>query len=147
MTGRRTHSEVSAAENLHQVRNLVATPGPEFCQLVWLRVQINHVDSRPNPHGIVFPAPTGVPWYSSNYDRRIWEKARDAAGIPWATFHSLRRFWVSRVRAAGLPTSITEQLVGHTDDATHRLYTRPIPGTEGLILDGLSRAFSTELAE
>jgi hypothetical protein len=40
-----------------------------------------------------------------------------------------------------------EQLAGDADDATHRLYTRPVPDAECLIPDGLLRAFSTELAE
>jgi hypothetical protein len=40
-----------------------------------------------------------------------------------------------------------EQLAGHADDATHRLYTRPVPDAERPIPDGLLRAFSTELAE
>ncbi len=37
--------------------------------------------------------------------------------------------------------AITEQLTGHTDERTHRLYTRPIAGTEAMIREALGRAF------
>jgi hypothetical protein len=57
-------------------------------------------------------------------------------------FHTPRYFFVSMVRAQGLATAITEQLVGHMDDRTHRGYTRPIPGTEPVIRDALALAFT-----
>jgi hypothetical protein len=59
----------------------------------------------------------------------------------WRTFHTLRYFYISMVRAQGLPSAITEQLVGHVDERTHRGYTRPIPGTEPLIRAALTAAF------
>jgi integrase len=56
-------------------------------------------------------------------------------------FHTLRYFWISHVRAQGLAGAITEQLVGHADERTHRGYTRPIPGTESAIREARGRAF------
>ena len=52
-------------------------------------------DDLPNPHGLVFPSPTGVRWRDSNFDRRVWSPMRDAAGLPGITFHVLRYFFVS----------------------------------------------------
>jgi integrase len=72
----------------------------------------------------------------------VWQKAREAAGLPELTFHTLRSFYISQVRLLGLPTSITEQIAGHTDDRTHRGYTRPIPGTEQLIREAQSGIFA-----
>jgi len=103
------------------------------------------VDDRPNPHGLVFPAPGGGYWLDTNLDRRVWKPAREAAGLPTVTFHVLRYFFVSHVRAQGLPAAITEQLAGHVDERTHRGYTRPIAGTEPLIRNALERAFSSEV--
>ncbi|HET8895326.1 MAG TPA: site-specific integrase [Gaiellaceae bacterium] len=100
------------------------------------------VDARPNPHGLVFPSPRGSYWRDSNFDRRIWQKARTKAKLSEITFHTLRYFYISMVRAQGLPTALTEQLVGHVDERTHRGYTRPIPGTEPLIRAALAEAFS-----
>jgi integrase len=99
------------------------------------------VDARPNPHGLVFPSPRGSYWRDSNFDRRVWQKTRVKAKLPTLTFHTLRYFYISMVRAQGLPTALTEQLVGHVDERTHRGYTRPIPGTEPLIRAALSAAF------
>ena len=101
------------------------------------------VDARPNPHGLVFPSPRGSYWRDSNFDRRIWQKARSKAKLPDLTFHTLRYFYISMVRAQGLPTALTEQLVGHVDERTHRGYTRPIPGTEPLIRAALAAAFES----
>jgi integrase len=100
------------------------------------------VDDRPNPHGLVFPSPRGSYWRDSNFNRRVWQPTRDAAGLPDLLFHNLRYFFVSMVRAQGLAAAITEQLVGHADERTHRGYTRPIPGTEPLIRDALAAAFT-----
>jgi integrase len=100
------------------------------------------VDARANRHGLVFPSPRGSYWRDSNFDRRVWQKARVKGKLPNLTFHTLRYFYISMVRAQGLPTAITEQLVGHVDERTHRGYTRPIPGTEPLIRAALAAAFN-----
>jgi integrase len=71
------------------------------------------------------------------------QKARTKAKLPELTFHTLRYFYISMVRAQGLPNAITEQLVGHVDERTHRGYTRPIPGTEPLIRAALASAFGS----
>ena len=101
------------------------------------------LDDRHNPHGLLFPSPLGSYWRDSNFDRRVWQKARTSAKLPDLTFHTLRYFYISMVRAQGLPTAITEQLVGHTDERTHLGYTRPIPGTEPLIRTALASAFTS----
>jgi len=57
-------------------------------------------------------------------------------------FHDLRHFFVSNV-APLLPEAIRLQLVGQTDERTHRSYTRPIEGTEKMIREALSQAFES----
>jgi len=101
------------------------------------------IDERANPHTLVFPSPRGGYWRDSNFDRRVWQKARTKAALPDLTFHTLRYFYISMVRAQGLPTALTEQLVGHVDERTHRGYTRPVPGTERLIRAALTAAFGS----
>jgi integrase len=101
------------------------------------------LDEHANPHGLVFPSPRGSYWRDSNFDRRVWQKARKKAELPHVTFHTLRYFYISMVRAQGLPAALTEQLVGHVDERTHRGYTRPIPGTEPLIRAALASAFGS----
>jgi integrase len=99
------------------------------------------LDGRPNHAGLVFPAPGGGHWHDSNWHRRVWQQAREKAGLPEMKFHTLRYFFVSTVRSQGLASSITEQLVGHSDERTHRGYTRPLPGSEQTIREALRRAF------
>src|SRR5262249_43922677 len=91
----------------------------------WLAQQVSN---RPNPLDLVFPSPEGHHWRDSNFNRRVWQHARKAAQLPELKFHYLRYFYLSHIRAQGLPSAITMQLVGHTDDRTHRGYTRPIEG-------------------
>jgi integrase len=105
------------------------------------------VDGRPNPHGLVFPSPEGSYSHDSNFNRRVRQKARTAAGLPDLTFHTLRYFFNSHIRSRGLATAITEQIVGHTDERTHRGYTRPIPGTEQIIREAQSGLFGKPVSE
>lgn len=131
---------VEQTKTLAGAREIILAP-PAVRALRELSVA-QQVDERPNPHGLVFPSPRGSYWRDSNFDRRIWQKARTKAKLPELTFHTLRYFYISMVRAQGLPTALTEQLVGHVDERTHRGYTRPIPGTEPVIRAALSQAFS-----
>jgi integrase len=108
-----------------------------------LRAQ--HVESsRVNPLGLVFPSAEGTHQRQSNFTRREWLTTREKAKLPDVTFHDLRHFFVSHIRNAGLPTSVTEQLVGHSDERTHRGYTHALPGTEQMIRDALASAFEDE---
>ena len=115
---------------------------PQAAQALRQQSASQQVDDRPNPHGLVFPSPQGNYWHDSNFNRRIWQPTRKAAGLEALHFHTLRYVFVSMIRAQGLATAITEQLVGHSDDRTHRGYTRPIPGTEPLIRAALAQAFT-----
>ena len=130
---------VEQAKTLAGAREIVLAP-PAAKALRELSVA-QQVEERTNPHALVFPSPRGGYWRDSNFDRRIWQKARMNAGLSGLAFHTLRYFYISMVRAQGLPTAITEQLVGHADERTHRGYTRPIAGTEPLIRAALAAAF------
>jgi integrase len=104
-----------------------------------LRAQ--HIEGRPSADGLVFPSPNGRPWHASNFNRRAWDPIRKAAGLPGLRFHDLRHFYVSRVRDAGLSSVLSEQLVGHSDERTHRGYTQPIEGQDAVIRAALTDAF------
>jgi integrase len=53
-----------------------------------LRAQ--HVEGeRPNPHGLVFPAPEGNHQRQSNFTRREWKNTRERAGLAQVVFHDL----------------------------------------------------------
>jgi integrase len=63
--------------------------------------------------------------WPSNFNRRRWDPIRKAAGLPGLHLHDLRHLYVSRIRDAGLSSALSEQLVGHSDERTHRGYTQP----------------------
>ena len=44
----------------------------------------------PAPKGLVFPAAEGGPMRRTNFRRRVWVPATEAAGVPGLRFHDLR---------------------------------------------------------
>jgi hypothetical protein len=42
---------------------------------------------------------------------------------------------------------VTEQLVGHSDDRTHRAYTHALPNEKQMIRDALAAAFQKDESE
>jgi integrase len=112
-------------------------------------------EGRYSPHGLLFPSPEGHYCHASNFNRRVWAKTLQKAGFgEWATdsagrqrwtngyrFHDLRHFYVSMMRNHGLPTNVTEQLVGHSDDRTHRGYTQQTASYAQIVREASDRAF------
>jgi integrase len=115
--------------------------GPDAGRILREQSVAQQVDGRPNPHGLVFPSPMGKHWRDSNFNRRVWQRARLAGGRPDLIFHALRYFYKSHIENAGFPPALTKQLVGHSDDRTHRGYIRPIPGTEAAIREAQAGLF------
>lgn len=122
--------------------NRQVTLGVEAADLLKQQTALQQIDSQPNAHALVFPAPEGGYWRDSNFNRRVWQRARATAGLPGLTFHGLRYFYTSHLRSLDLPSAVTHQLVGHTDEKTHQGYTRPIPGYEKVIRQALDGAFA-----
>lgn len=117
--------------------------GREAARVIRDHSALQQIDQRPNPHGLVFPAPEGGYWEARNFQARCWNTMREAVELPSLMFHTLRYFFISNVReSSGLPASVTQQIVGHADARTHTAYTRPTEGTEQLIRNGLASVFA-----
>jgi integrase len=117
--------------------------GREAARVIREHSALQQIDQRPNPHGLVFPAPEGGYWEARNFQARYWNMMREAVELPSLMFHTLRYFFISHVReSSGLAASVTQQIVGHADDRQHTAYTRPTEGTEQLIRDGLATVFA-----
>lgn len=143
--------ETKASTKTPQGRRLIPIPGRLAAELRTLNAE-QQVEGHPNPHGLVFPTPTGLytnarrfdgRWAGMTRDGKRSQGIRDKAGLPTLHFHDLRAFYVSEIRASGLPTSYTEQLVGHTSDAVHRGYTSPTADQEAAIRAGLEARFGS----
>jgi integrase len=99
-------------------------------------------EGRYSVHSLVFPSREGHYWHESNFNRRVWQKTRAAAGFgPDLKFHHLRHFYTTMMRSQGLPTAVTEQLVGHSDDRTHRGYTQQTDTYAQVVREASDRAF------
>jgi integrase len=98
-------------------------------------------DGRYSSQGLVFPSPEGHYWHASNFNRRQWATTRKRAGMTDLHFHHLRHFYVSMMRNQGLPTSVTEQLVGHSDERTHRGYTQQTATFAQVVREASDNAF------
>lgn len=112
------------------------------CPEAGAALRSQQIEGRSSDAGLVFPSPDGTHWRPSNFNRRRWQQIRDRAGLPELHFHDLRHFFVSYVREMGLSPALTQQLVGHTDEGTHRGYTYAIPGTEPIIRDAMAAALA-----
>jgi integrase len=103
-------------------------------------------NGRVSPHNLVFPSPNGAYWLGQNFHKRVWKDTRTQASLPRLTLHDLRHFYTTLMRGQGLPTSVTEQLLGHADDRTHRGYTQPRAEDAKLVREASDRAFRREAA-
>ena len=66
-------------------------------------------------HGLVFTSPDGQPIDYSNWRRRVWLPAVQAAGVPEASFHDLRRTNATQLVLAGVDVKTVQTRLGHAD--------------------------------
>jgi integrase len=72
----------------------------------------------------VFPNSIGGPIEPSNWSRREWRPALEAAGVQDLHFHDLRHFAASALRDAGMDNKMRSVVIGHADERiTDGVYT------------------------
>jgi integrase len=97
-----------------------------------------------NPHGLIFPSPTGKHWRSSNFQRNVLAAAyrtagwRDPAGHGTWTWHSLRHaFCTTALQTWKLEPTDVSRMAGH---ANYRITLDMYIGTTAGILDRARQA-------
>jgi integrase len=94
--------------------------------------------------GLVFAAPEGGYLRDSNFRRRVWVLAVDAAGLAPLRLHDLRHTCASLAIAAGADIKVLQRMLGHASAAlTLDRYGHLLPGqAEGVAtrLDEMARA-------
>ncbi len=105
-----------------------------------------HREGGPNHGGdtLVFTAPTGGYIHATNFRRRIWNPAVEAAGLAPLRLHDLRHTCASLAIAAGADVKVLQRMLGHASAAlTLDRYGHLMPGQAESVaarLDHLARA-------
>jgi integrase len=77
---------------------------------------------------LLFVSPQGGPLRYSNWRKRVWMPARDAAGLPNLGFHDLRRAMATALVQDRTDLKTTQVRMGHSDPRTTlALYAQAVP--------------------
>jgi integrase len=93
------------------------------------------------PQGLVFPAPEGGPLRRSNFRRRVWAPATEAANVPGLRFHDLRHTAATMAAASGTTLKALMARIGHASVAAALRYQHVTDGQDEAIvrfLEGLA---------
>ena len=106
--------------------------------------------AEPGPDGLVFPAAEGGPMRRSNFRRRVWLPALEAAGIKGLRFHDLRHTGATLAAASGAPLKALMARAGHSTAAAALRYQHVVSGQDEAIarylnelVEGTQRARNT----
>ena len=89
--------------------------------------------AEPGPDGLVFPAAEGGPMRRSNFRRRVWLPALEAAGIQGLRFHDLRHTGATLAAASGAPLKALMARAGHSTAAAALRYQHVVSGQDEAI--------------
>ncbi len=67
------------------------------------------------PEALLFPTPSGSPWYTSNWTQRVFKPAVKAAGLDGLTPYGLRHTYAALAIQAGANVKIIQKAMGHSD--------------------------------
>lgn len=89
--------------------------------------------------GLVFPAAEGGPLRRSNFRRRVWVPATDAAGVRGLRFHDLRHTAATLAAASGTSLRALMTRIGHASAAAALRYQHVVEGQDDEIVRYLER--------
>jgi integrase len=141
------HGRVTVAEQVAEVNGRFI-PGPPKTEAGWRTVKLpaaaavalaEHLAeyAEPGPDGLVFPAPQGGYLRRSNFNRRSWRPATQAAGVEGLRFHDLRHSAATLALAAGANTRELMERMGHTSPAVALRYQHVMAGRDQAIAAAL----------
>jgi integrase len=141
------HGRVTVAEQVAEVNGRLI-PGPPKTEAGRRTVTLpaaaavalaEHLTeyAEPGPDGLVFPAPEGGYLRRSNFNRRSWRPATQAAGVKGLRFHDLRHSAATLALAAGANTRELMERMGHTSPAVALRYQHVMAGRDQAIAAAL----------
>jgi len=113
---------VEIVESLSEVSGRFAFGEPKTYQRRWVRLPkivaemlAVHLATIPSdPDALVFTAGRRTPLRNSNFRRRIWYRALEAAGLPTVTLHDCRHTCASLLIRQGASIKAVQQQLGHS---------------------------------
>jgi integrase len=81
-----------------------------------------HLEALPDGASLVFTSPTGSPLTHSNFRRRVWLSALEAAGLSGVHFHDLRHAGNQFVANNGANTRELMERMGHDSERAALIY-------------------------
>lgn len=108
-----------------------------------------HVEGK-TPDELVFSTPAGAPLRNTNFRRRHWDKAVQAAGLDGLSPHDLRHTAASLAVAAGANVKAVQRMLGHasatmTLDVYAGLFGDDLDTVADLLDEGARRAAADSL--
>jgi integrase len=95
--------------------------------------------------GLVFTSPAGRPLHHTNFRRRVWVRALDAAGPAELHFHDLRHSGNTLAASAGATLRELMDRMGHDSERAAMIYLHGSDARQQEIADSLSRFAREEL--
>jgi integrase len=89
--------------------------------------------AEPGPNGLVFPAAEGGPMRRSNFRRRVWLPALEAAGLSGLRCHDLRHTGSTLAAASGAPLKALMARAGHSTAVAALRYQHVVSGQDEAI--------------
>jgi integrase len=99
----------------------------------------------PEADALVFTSPTGTPLRPSNFRRRVWAKAIQAAGFPIIHFHDLRHTGNTLTAEAGANLRELMERMGHSSTRAAMIYLHSTTERQRALADTLSALVATKL--
>jgi integrase len=99
----------------------------------------------PEADALVFTSPTGTPLRPSNFRRRTWAKAIEAARLPAIHFHDLRHTGNTLTAEAGANLRELMERMGHSSTRAAMIYLHSTSERQRALADTLSAFVATKL--
>lgn len=105
----------------------------------FLRLRLEQAKFDPNPHGLVFARPDGMP-LAPTADNAAWHANLDALGFPSTPLHDARHTAATLLLELGVDANVIQAILGHSDVLTTRGYQTVSLSLARTALEGLGRS-------
>ena len=106
-----------------------------------------HLEALPTDAPLVFASSTGTPLAHSNFRRRVWLPALDAAGLPGIHFHDLRHTGNQLIANAGANPRELMARMGHDSSRAALIYLHSSEDRQRALADAVGDTARAQLTK